>query len=84
MEVIEACHINLEGRYGRLGNSGTGMVETEKRLAMEHIVQWARRAGQSWGDIDNMPDEQRREVLRLLLDGKAIDGDNNVKGSGRT
>ena len=38
---------------------------------------------QSWGDIDDMPDEQRREVLRLLLDRKAIDGDNNVKGSGR-
>ena len=52
------------------------MVETEKRLAMEYVVQWARGVGDG---IDDMPYEQRREVLRPLLDGTAIDGDNKVK-----
>ncbi len=28
--------------------------------------------------MDEMPEEQRREVLRLLLDGVTIDGENNV------
>ena len=50
-------------------------AENEKRLAMEHVVQWVSRIGDG---LDDLPDEGRREVLRLLLDGVTIDGENNV------
>ncbi len=50
-------------------------AEKEKRLAMEHVVQWVSRIGDG---LDDLPDEGRREVLRLLLDGVTIDGENNV------
>ena len=41
-------------------------AENEKRLAMEHVVQWVSRIGDG---LDDLPDEGCREVLRLLLDG---------------
>ena len=50
-------------------------AENEKRLAMEHVVQWVSRIGDG---LDDLPDEGRRKVLRLLLDGVTIDGENNV------
>ncbi len=50
-------------------------AETEKRRAMEHVVQWVSRLGDG---LDDLPDEGRREVLRLLLDGVTIDRENNV------
>jgi DNA-binding transcriptional ArsR family regulator len=43
---------------------------------MENLVQWAERFGQS---LDALPDEKRRDVLRLLVDQVVIDQDNNVK-----
>ena len=50
-------------------------AETEKRLAMEHVVQWVSRIGDG---LDDLPDEERREVLRLLLEGVTIDRNNNL------
>ena len=50
-------------------------AQAEKRLLGEHIVEWARRAGDR---LDGLPDEGRREVLQLLLDGATIDRDNKV------
>ena len=50
-------------------------MASEKRLVMENLVQWSRRFSQS---LDDLPDEKRREVLRLLVDQVVIDGDNNV------
>ena len=44
----------------------------EKLVLMENVVGWARRIG--FG-LDDLPDEQRREVLRLLLDEVTIDGE---------
>ena len=41
----------------------------------EHIVEWAHRVG---GRLDDLTDEERKEVLRLLLDGATIDRRNNV------
>ena len=41
----------------------------------EHIVDWANRVR---GRLDDLGDEERREVLRLLLDGATIDRSNNV------
>ena len=51
-------------------------MTSERRLLMENLVQWAERFGQS---LDALPDEKRRDVLRLLVDQVVIDQDNNVK-----
>ena len=48
----------------------------EKRILMENIVEWTEKMG---GSLDDLSDQGRREVLELLLDGVAIDGDNNVE-----
>ena len=50
-------------------------ADSGKRVIMEHVVEWARRAGDG---LDNLPDKERRDVLRLLLDGVTIDRYNNV------
>ena len=42
---------------------------------MEQVAEWAKRAGDG---LDELPDEERREVLLLLLDGAPIAGENNV------
>jgi site-specific DNA recombinase len=47
----------------------------EQRSLGEHVIEWAKRVG---GRLDDLPDEERREVLRLLLDEVTIDGENNV------
>ena len=52
------------------------MAEAEKRALGEHIVEWAHRVS---GRLDDLSDEERREVLRLILDDAAIDGSNNVE-----
>ena len=50
-------------------------AQAEKRVLGEHIVEWARRAGDR---LDGLSDEGRREVLQLLLDGATIDRNNRV------
>ncbi len=50
-------------------------AQAEKRVLGEHIVEWARRAGDR---LDDLSDKGRREVLHLLLDGATIDRDNKV------
>ena len=47
----------------------------EKRVLGEQVVEWATTIGDS---LDDLPDVERREVLRLLLDEVTIDGENNV------
>ena len=42
---------------------------------MEHVVEWVSRIGDG---LDDLPDEERREVLRLLLEGVTIDRNNNL------
>ena len=51
------------------------MAAVEKQALGEHVVEWANRVG---GRLDDLPNEERREVLRLLLDEVTIDGENNV------
>ena len=46
-----------------------------QRLAAERVVEWTRRVGDG---LDDLPDEERRELLNLLLDEATIDGQNNV------
>ena len=38
-------------------------------------MEWANRVGDG---LDDLPQEKRRDVLRLLLDEVTIDGENNV------
>ncbi len=39
-------------------------------------MEWAARFGQ---ELDDLPDEQRRDVLRLIVEEIVVDGDNNVR-----
>ena len=47
----------------------------EKRALGEHVMKWANRVGDG---LDDLPQEKRRDVLRLLLDEVTVDGENNV------
>ena len=68
-ERLEAARAGLHDLRARES------MASEKDLAMANLVQWSRRFGQS---LDDLPDEKRRDVLRLLVDRVVIDGDNNV------
>ncbi len=48
----------------------------EKRILMENILAWASKVGDR---LDEVPDEQRKDILKLLLDQVVIDGDNNIR-----
>ena len=50
-------------------------LDVEKRGIMENLVKWAGEFGEG---LDNLPDQKRRELLQLLLDGVTIDRENNV------
>ena len=57
---------------------GIGRRQTalaEKRILLENIAAWADKVG---GRLDDVPFEQRRDILKLLLDQVVIDRDNNV------
>ena len=69
IERLETLRKALEGHRARES------AETEKWELAEHIFEWARRVGDS---LDNLPEQERREVLGLLLDGATIDRHNNV------
>ena len=68
-ERLETLRLKLDNYRAR------EMAEAEKRALGEHIVEWAHRVS---GRLDDLGDEERREVLRLLLDGATIDRSNNV------
>ena len=51
------------------------LAQVERRELAERVVEWAERVGDG---LENLAQEQRREVLRLLLDGATIDKDNRV------
>ena len=48
----------------------------EKRILTENIVAWADKLGDR---LDDLPYEQRRDILKLLLDQVVIDRDNNIR-----
>ena len=57
---------------------GIGRWQTalaEKRILLENIAAWADKVG---GRLDDVPFEQRRDILKLLFDQVVIDRDNNV------
>ena len=68
-ERLEAARAKLDSLRARES------LATEKRLLLKDLVQWA---GDFGGGLDELSDEKRRDVLRLLVDKVLIDGDNNV------
>ena len=50
-------------------------AQAGRRVALEQVVEWARRVGDG---LDALSDEERREVLDLLLEEATIDGENRV------
>ena len=49
--------------------------QPRKRVLTANIVEWAGRVGDG---LDDLSPEERREVLRLIVDQIVIDRDNNV------
>ena len=47
----------------------------EKRLLMDAVVAWAREVGKG---LDDLTDEQRKEILQMVVEQVVIDRDNNV------
>ena len=68
-ERLETLRLKLDDYRAR------EMAEAEKRALGEHIVEWAHRVR---GRLDELSEKDRREVLRLILDGATIDRSNNV------
>ncbi len=47
----------------------------EKRRLMEAVLAWAREVGKG---LDDLTDEQRKEILQMVVEQVVIDRDNNV------
>ena len=66
----------LERLRARLDEYRTrASAHADQRLVLERVVEWTQRVGDG---LDDLPDEERRELLNLLLDEATIDGENNV------
>ena len=50
-------------------------AQVERWEQAERVVEWAKRIGDR---LDDLPEEQRREVLQLILDGVTIDRHNRI------
>ena len=68
-ERLETARADLDDLRAR--ESGA----SEKRTMMENLIQWAGEFGDR---LDELPDEKRRDVLRLLVDQILVDKDNKV------
>ena len=68
-ERLEAARATLNDLRARES------MASEKRLLMENLVLWAGKFGHG---LDDMPQEKRRDVLRLIVDQVLIDHDNHV------
>ena len=66
----------LERLRARLDEYRTrASAHADQRLVLERVVEWTQRVGDG---LDDLPAEERRELLNLLLDEATIDGENNV------
>ena len=68
-ERLETARVSLHDLRARES------LASEKRLAVDNLVQWSQMFSQS---LDDLTDEKRRDVLGLLVDRVVIDKDNNV------
>ena len=66
----------LEAARARLDDyRAQGAAATERKVLTGNIAEWSRRIGHR---LDDLPTEERREILRLIVDQIAIDRDNSV------
>ena len=66
----------LEAARARLYDyRAQGAAATERKVLTGNIAEWSRRIG---GRLDDLPSEERRDILRLIVDQIAIDRDNSV------
>ena len=68
-ERLESARAKLDDHRAREASGA------EKRRVMEDVLAWAKRVGQ---DIDELTDEQRKEILQMVVEQVVIDRDNNV------
>ena len=68
-ERLESARAKLDDYRAREASG------TEKRRLMETVLTWARNVGQG---LDELTDEQRKEILQMVLEQVVIDRDNNV------
>ena len=47
----------------------------DRRALMEYVIEWAQRVGDN---LDDLPPQERREMLQLLLERVMIDRNNKV------
>ena len=72
----EGIRERLEAARSKLDDyRAQASLATEKRVLTANIVEWAGRVGEG---LDDLSPEERREVLRLIVDQIVIDRDNNV------
>ena len=69
-------HERLEAARARLDDyRAQGAAAAERKELTGNIAEWSRRIGDR---LDDLPAEERRDILRLILDQIAIDRDNSV------
>ena len=68
-ERLESARANLDDYHAQEASGA------EKRQLMETVLAWARNVGQG---IDELTDEQRKEILQVVLERVVIDRENNV------
>ena len=68
-ERMETAHARAEDYRAQAS------MKAEKKALAGNIVRWVEKIGEG---IDNLPPEDLREVLRLVVDKIVIDRDNHV------
>ena len=68
-ERLESARAKLDDYHAREASGA------EKRQLMETVLAWARKVGHG---IDELTDEQRKEILQVVLEQVVIDRENNV------
>ena len=68
-ERLESARARLDDYRAREASGA------EKRQLMEVVLAWARDVGQG---LDELTDEQRKEILQMVVEEVVIDRDNNV------
>ena len=66
----------LENLRAKLEDHRTREIaEVDRRALMEYVIEWAQRVGDN---LDDLPPQERREMLQLLLERVMIDRNNKV------
>ena len=68
-ERLESARAKLDDYRAREASGA------EKRRLMEAVLAWSRKVGEG---IDELTDEQRKEVLQMTVEQVVIDSENNV------